>query len=314
MVSDDRAQLLLIGSVLIALTIVASVVLLNSVYTSEGLRTDDIQTSSQDASVHQKVLKKALREHFRHTRIENKNGEPVPFAYPATDLRQNTTNISRAYGALQSQQAGGSIRLRVTNITNGSVVFQTDETRQFVNQTGYEDWQIYDNVDAENLTRVNMTITSVSGNNATFKANTTAGTSWHLNVSDDDIYVNGVSGSRRLCNPSGSITGVRIDLIAGKGRPVVDVAGRSSPLRCDSIDFASNLGGYGLYVLDGNRITGEYVITTKGTVDTSNTGGIINQPFERQNKRAINVEYELEYFNDGISYVSTFKLYEETDR
>jgi hypothetical protein len=314
MVSDDRAQLLLVGSVLVALAIVASVVLLNSIYAPQNLRTGSVETDSEDLYGTQQALLDDLREYFH--RVEaNTTRKPAAIPYaPSTDspLANDTHNVSTLYGSLLSATSSGSISVSVTGRTVGDVVAQ-QSTGEFTNystvpanETG--NWTLFTGV--QRVPRFHATITSLGSETASVETTGTGGT-WRLDVSEDAVATSGPNGSTVLCDPGPAITSARVDVLAGSGSVVVEAGGDTH--QCGSFRFASGVTNHDITVERGDAIRGTYYVTADGSANTTNTGAPSSsgqQPWSVSDV-VVNVDFEMTYVSGGVTYESRFPLYGE---
>jgi hypothetical protein len=312
MVKPDRAQLLLIASVLIALTIVASVVLLNAVYTPQTLRTGTVNTEATELRDTQHELRNELREYLNRVGIQEASAnkpDPLPYAPDGVSVAADMRNISALYGNLVSARSGATLRIVKTGETVGDVVFQNKSTRTLTDGSGNSSWQVFSGVSS--MPRVRLNLSDISGNNTSVVINgTTTSEQWTLNISEDAVAVNG----RDQCGiaTGDTVEAVRVDLVDGQGTPVVELDGQSGQEYCTNLTMAAGVTApYNVSIDGGDSATGRYVMTADGSALT--TTPTSDGPYSRTDK-TINLDFRLVYVTTDITYASQFSLYSEDQR
>ena len=313
MVKTDRAQLLLIASVLIALTIVASVVLLNSVYTPQNLRTGAVDTEVTELASTQQEIRNELREYLNRVGIRDTSAdkpEALPYAPDGVSVSADVQNISALYGSLVSDRSGAALAVTKTGETTGDVVFQ-NSSRNLTDASGNSSWQVFSSVDSMPRAKLNLTSVSATGTEIVAKSTTTS-EQWTLEISKDAVAVNGQDHCD--IDTGETIQAIRLDLVDGRGTPVVDIAGQSNPRYCDNLTIAAGMTGQYNVSFDGtDSVAGTYVMTADGTVNASTTTRTGGPPYRRTDK-TVNLDFRLVYTSTETVYTSQFRLYSEDQR
>jgi hypothetical protein len=317
----ERAQLLLVGSVLIAITIVATVVLLNSVYTPANLQTDDVQGDSEDVEQVHEEVRRALEGLFLE--MDKKNGVRTPFftdslnpgGNSSTTFQNNVSGeLARAYARSLSDRRAGTLDVEYLAGASqtGWAAYQTDGTTYLDTSTpGKTNWTVA--TGDPDIVRMRLSVYDPENRPFTLKVNDSGSTAWRLNVSEDSVTVNPAAGAERdICDVSGDFDTyeTRIEVTGDRGHVEVYRNGILAD-RCSDFQLAPGVGSpWSVHFIRGGSVNGNYTITGVGgspgdapKIKTTNT----------MSKTVVNPAFKLTYVSSGVTYESTFKLYEKSN-
>lgn len=300
MVSDidagDRGQLILIGSLLLAVTIIGSIVLLNSIHESPDVYT---QQESQSLEEGERVVEE-VRDNLERVFLVNSSvaqvGEPLPYANESAfgaiveEYEQQYTNLSTVHSAGLVQvehvggQTGGIARQEPTangyrSFPSGTVIVGADAIPTldlFINETSSPDPFIVE----------------------------IAGDTDSVEMEIDETGVSGV-----VSCPLNDFDGINIHLTDGSGSITTGEA------YCDVQGIDSGLSGsLTVSFENGDNADGTYTIT--GATPLS-PPGVDRSPDGRwymAGPYLVNPEFDVQYRNPDLSYSSTFELYNRTEQ
>jgi len=264
--AGDRAQLLLVAGLVIAVTFVALALTLNTVIYTENLATRSSDVAGGDDSIRfldatedgiAGILDRANRNHNEsHAAVRDNVTADV-------DAWRNTTGRSFAINGIVTNVSN-------RNLTNGTRMLQTDGSRDFTAADGSSNWTLASNASATRQFRLNVTNASLTDSEHTavgvtsevFHVQFNDGTARHrLYVYRDTtvgtvnvtVVTNGsLTAGSDPCSASGS--NVFVNVTAGT------VGGES----CSALSFISDLqGSYAItYNKTDSAVVGE---TANGT-------------------------------------------------
>lgn len=323
MVSDDRGQLILVGALLVAVTILGSITLLNTIHESPEVKTQQDARSLQDTEQKMAEVRSNLERLFLYNVSVTETGEPLPYANGSfggvvEEYETQSMNLSSttSAGVLDVTYLNGSSMTGGIAKQNATA----DGYRPFPNQTVIQN--------ATTLPRMHVVVNET---NAGFTLNVTSG-------SDVSLRFTASGGLRKkpaggtltpICSPPSDFDSdadgrIKLDLINGSGS-VVYVTG-TGPTRtkveyCGDITFGPSLSPPLDVEFDNpgpDTANGTFVIT--GTDGFSLSSGLSTD--ENRNYRAtlagdpiiVNPKFEVTYQTPDIEYDSTFALYNTTGR
>ncbi len=314
MVTERRGQLLLVVAILMALAIVASVTLLNSIYTPAGLSTGDVGEDTQQIEYAHDELQEGLREHFERASAIDDFGSPQPYlnSLDEDEFRNGTRQqLGTLYGDLLSQSSDALVTLNYTGGVTGDGVIQARD-RNLSSSGSDGNWTMFTDVDR--VVVANLSLTRLTATPTTFTATGASGDIWRMNVSEDGVRVEGDGvANRSLCSPSDTADEIHISTREERGRPVVTNT-TGSTIQCDRLQLGAGVTPpYELAVTNGRQTSGTYAFTAVGDVSLSNAAPITSgdSPVRREDA-IINPTFEVTYVGSSISYESTFTLYNRT--
>lgn len=315
---NKRAQLLLVGSVLIALAVVTSVVLLNSVYAPGDLQTDEVETDTEDITGVHDDIETALTELFERT--DSRDGAAMPFLAQSQigAFEQNVSDrLVPAYSQALADRTAGSVSVEYTGGETGWAIYQQNGTA-FTNRSGDGSWvAVAEQGGTETtLTRVRLRIDRVVGSDdMAFVVNGSSG-AWRLNVSASDVVVDPVASSERaLCGPDATVAGAktaRVEIVGDRGYVVLQSPGKP-PQRCEGFPVAPDVGSdRSVEFENGGAVRGNYTITGTGGQQLPGAPGSNPSPYPKSAEPVlVDPQFEISYVSSGVTYESMFALYDD---
>ena len=287
----DRGQILLVAGLAIAVTLVALVLLLNTVIYTQNLATRGPQVEDGEAVAFRSEVVTGVG---RVVDAENRAGH-----VEWSEVDTNVTAAIALYDDLQSRYAAErgivtDVEEETVSFTRGVLLWQTNASRTFAAAGNDEpvDWTLVEN--ASEVRKFRMTVSGENlseGPSGAFgvQLNDSAGTKWQVYVyndtASDDIAVavkNGTEASAtEVCRVS--------DLHA-----TVDLtAGTVNGLPCPELVWAKGVAApYNVTFRNGGRATGTYAVT----VDTSPSETAVPdanfaEPTDEESPRAVPAVY-----------------------
>ncbi len=170
--------------------------------------------------------------------------------------------------------AGGdrAVDTTLTTTTFGSRVAQTNDTRDFTNQTGNAtNWNLAQNIEQTRAVKINVTDTTNlkeagSGNEFGLIIDGST-TTWRLNITYDSV-----TGITSVGIRNG--TGTSFQCIADSSTPLIDVtSGTVDGKACEGLRFAEGITGtYDIEFENADNVTGTYSFTVNDTGIVTNVG------------------------------------------
>lgn len=153
MVSDDRGQVLLVGSVVLAVTLIAIVVLLNGVAYTEHVGGGE-QDSYEDAKRVQQSVETDLTEMGKAV-LGDSSAE-------TKDVGETTERLEENYITMLSTSSAATVRLSYTEASSQTTVKHDDGTGPFYPDTGAApssgSWDVLTNAEAGDISTFTMRI------------------------------------------------------------------------------------------------------------------------------------------------------------
>lgn len=220
---NDRGQLILIAAVLIAATILGSVILLNSIHASADTNAYKEGQSLDQATRATEQVQEDLRELFL-AELQSDDGQPGGYITDKVAFNQTVKNYSRQYTNLSSMSSSSILWVEYNNETadkNGKVLRQngTLEFRARGNNGG-ANWNPITGADDIPYMYFNITDVSAPGNQE-WDLLVNGGTSLLKIIDrsgDAEVKVNGQTRCESNKNPISTDTPIEIEITNGIGR------------------------------------------------------------------------------------------------
>lgn len=257
----DRAQLILITGLLLAVSFVVLTLLLNTVIYTENLASRGTDTGGEAALEYRATVETGVGELIDR---ENERGYST-HSQLRNEVRNGTDEIDRTTKRFHVQR-GVASNVSDVSLDDGTLLRQTDPSRDLSNRTGTANWTL-----VEDVTDVRSFAVEVTGGlkpttnpeDQAFNVSLVdaSGDRWSVYVYDDGggtIAVQNASDSSptEVCGPV--TLPVRIDLTRGT------VDGQA----CEAIDFGRGTGVPRDVVYHrGDRADGTYGLTVNTTTD-----------------------------------------------
>lgn len=288
--TEDRGQMLLIGGVLLAVSIIALAIVFNgAIYTSvlAGEGSDDISGPSA-ITVQQDVHR--IGDELVAEAIEQRSGNTAQADY----VSDHITSINRSLEQYEAEFG------RIIDISHNSSIgghYISNSSNSFTNQSGVGNWELLTDGRVRNFT---LTVDTAPGDTA-FEVRETSATG-----PPDRYRINISSGSEITVYESS----------AGTYYSSVGTCSASSPMhvgitngtingqQCNALDFFERIESpYDIEIFEGNGATGGYNLTVAGgtiasDMPSSNTN--VNQLY--------GVTLDIEYYTTEMDYNSTVRI------
>lgn len=315
MVSDRRGQLVLITALFVAVTIVGSVVLLNSIHESPDAGTEQDAGSLTDAEWQTRSVQDDLVRIFRVNTSVAEAGDPLPYANNDT-FGGAVDTYADHYANLSTTDTPAVVDVELIGGRTGGVA-RGNETA-----TGYEQFNgtddpvvIVDNADA--VPRLELVVVEAgrtASRNFTVRIEETTGTNdATVTVTDDTVVVDPDGGPQQTC--SWTHTPLTVDLVNGTG------AVTTNETYC-GIGGAWQSLSPGLTVVfeNGTDARGGFTVTgvdpdASGT-DLSGSPGTDNRWYSETTASGddylVDPVFRVEYRNPNVAYNATYRPYNGT--
>ena len=296
-----KGQMILIMAVTFAVTVLATVILLNTLHAPADVNTQAQASSLDDIERTQtRVAADMERLFLVHTSM-NRTGETLPYADnsgPDDRFDNVVRNYSDLNAALTGAESGAVVSVSYVEDRSqrGILVHQNDNesfTRGGPSASG--DWTVLQG--AEGLPRLNMNVTSHDSTD-TFKV-VVGGTS-RLNFNGTGVEVNG-----EYC---GLGYPIQVEATAGVGT----VSNQTEV--CGTFDLELPDPNFDLEFQNGDTVTGNYTISGTDT-DSAISSGLESNTEDWQQVRdgvIVNPAFRMEYTDSTITHTANFSLYNET--
>jgi hypothetical protein len=296
----ERGQLILIGALLVAATILASITLLNAVHESPKINTQQDSQSLVEAERTVDQTKANLEGSFLANTSSEQTGEQLPYARASTfgalvgEYNDQYTNIS-------TTEAAGIVDITFDGAASntGGIARQNRSIAGYLN---YPDGDIVQDADA--IPKLYLFVNETSPPGSSFRIEL-AGASGTVQMEIDD---NGVSGDV-TCSVSGG--SLEIDFENGVGEI------RTDETYCGEREFGASLSPpITVSFSDGSNADGTFTITgvDPSGSDISGNPGDDNRWFDNPTAAPYIVDpaFEIEYDTPNVAYNATFSLYNTT--
>jgi len=296
----DRAQLILIAAIVVAVAILGATVLLNAVHSSPDVsaRTDAQSVSDADRTVRQ--VQYDLRKLF----LTIGGDELAVPGADETELREGTAAYSEQFTGLASTNKSEIVNISYveTPDDDGVVAYSNESNDELFNES--ED-AFADDVDGlivretESVPRISLKLEEIGpGENLSVRINDSATSDPEFEFTAEE---SGVTGDIECDDTDQS---VRIELIYGAGEVTSNDGFCSVSL--DESDW-NDLGTVNVtFAGDLKSIEGSYAISAKGT-GTKCANPCLEDV-------TVDPTFEITYQDPNIAYSSEFKLYRRGER
>jgi len=293
---NDRGQMLLVGGLAVAVSIVVLIVLLNS-----AIYTQNVATRGSGAQADEPLEYRAAMEDATAALLDAENERN--YTERAALWANATEAIHNVSAGLREQWVGSvaAAALDSRTLHNGTYVVQND-TRSLTGDTGGTNWTVVTGAEAVrsfelNLTRVEGETLDLDPVNGSTRINVSGGGStWQLYAFNDSVNGPTIAvknGSEST--PSAACTfdfGDRIDLTEGT------VGGTD----CPELSFAKGTTApWNVSVTYGNKTNGTYSLTAN-TTQTGALHGPGSADSPRWEPRIYSADLELSYRTPDLLY------------
>jgi hypothetical protein len=284
----DRGQLILVTGLAVAVTLVALVLLLNTVIYTQNLATRGTGIEDGEAVGFRGEVVEGVGDV-----LDAENRQEYD-SYD--DLHRNVSEGVAQYDVLASRYYAESatvadIEEDTLSTTNGTILYQTNASRNFTNSTGTSaDWTLAE--DVSNARNFQLTVSAENLSNdddgafSVRLANETD--TWRIYVYNDggDVAVTNATDDSTLEDCTTSRSEATIDLAAGT------VAG----FDCPELAYPTEMDPYDVTFRNGDQATGTYAVTIGHTTDDSNIeSDNFAEPGDEESPRAVPAVYATEF-------------------
>ena len=308
---DDRGQLILIGALLVAATILGSIVLLNTIHESPEVSTQQDSQSLVETERTVDQVKAGLERAFLVNTSMDEQGEALPYVNGSGGFETLATEYVSGYLNLSTTDTAGVVNATLVGNQTGGIARQnrtdTGEYKKY-NETG-DPVTIIQN--AETIPRLHLLVNETSASSFTLWINQTdippSGTPLNasLEISDNTVEKGGSAPGSWACDLPGNSL-IEIDFIDGVGEV------RTGETYCGDLEFgAFDPARYNVTFENGNRVNGTYTITAVDPVSIES----FSEPY-RWNRvsgtTVVNPIFEIEYLTPNVEYSATYAPYNRT--
>ena len=263
----ERGQIILVGGFVIAATLIALALVMNSAIYTQNLATQSDTSGAVDANAYQRAVEHGTADAVVYANDVNDSSD-------YDDLEANVTENVAAFSDLSTRQAvtrGHVPNVSVVDGTEGSSLTYdggVEFTNTGVSHAGDDsnNWTIADGVDSTRRFSIGVDdplSLNVSGNKELHVVADDGSDEWRMNVSETggDVTIGIYNGTYTECNytPSNSFW---INVTAGT------VAGSV----CEPLSFAEGIGTYDLRYENTSAIEGNYSLLVDDSSPPSNYG------------------------------------------
>jgi len=299
-----RGQMLLVGGLAVAVSIVVLVLLLNAAIYTQNVATRGSGVEGDDALEHRTVMVEAAGD-----LLDAENERDYAARGP---LAANVTRaVTNASSGLRSQWVGSVTAASLDGLTlhNGTRIVQ-DGSRNLTDAAGTATWTVATNATGIREFTITpdridgTTVDPVSANGSTRINVTGSNGTWRLHVYDDGgptLAVKNASEASPTTVCPAFDTGARVDLIEGT------VNGTA----CAGLDFAKGLspeGPWDVSIVRGNHTAGTYALTANTTAISPNLDGPGSGSSPRWEPRVYSAALDLSYRTPELRYESRVRV------
>lgn len=138
----DRAQMIVIGALALAVTLVALGLVLNLAIFTENLTTRDVNQEAADTAEHQETNVESVGRALRYVNLNDKGSLDSGLDREMRRLNERRARYTAGQGSLTN--------LSTVSTEKGTRIRQVDETRPFTNEGGVSDWTLATDVERTN--------------------------------------------------------------------------------------------------------------------------------------------------------------------
>lgn len=310
---QSRGQLILLGALLLSFTIVASVVLLNTIQVNPAVGADQEGTALRQAELTTQQVETSLHRLFLANGSATEQSNRLPFA-----LEEFSRQINRTYqnALINLSTAGTASVVTVEYVDSGSiegVLLRQDDSRNFTSPPNAtdSDWQVAENVST--LPRVSLRVEAVDPGGFRVRLEEVGDDGWvRLNVTGDAVMrTNRTAPATPVSLCSGLDLPAEIDLVYQEG------AIRGTNTTCPGVEFGTELDApYNLTFQNGTEASGNYTISMTGDTVSS----VINDTQDANprwipsdsspdDQYVVDPAFRVSYRAPGIDYAREFNLF-----
>lgn len=277
---DERAQLLLVTALALAVLFVSLALLLNTAIYTENLATRDAVGSARGAASFQSATRESVASLVTYANYHENSSTPTLWR----ELSDSIANYSEAQTTHRMARGRlANVSLRATH--NGTRIGQ-DGVRRFTDTEGNHTWTVADDVSRSRAVRLRVRVngTSPATNGTVAPADLESSGVFRVNVTEgtDDyrVFVYRDAGDLAVTvNRTGDVSTCRYAPAAADENVTVDLSlGTVAGRPCKRLGFLPGLAG-GSYRVDfrhGENATGSYGLVINESspeADRSYTGG-----------------------------------------
>lgn len=302
----SRGQLLIVTAFALGVLFVALALILNSAIFTENLASRGETTGGDQAVEFRDTLKRGVGN-ILTAENENITDSSTSYSTLRTRVGNGTTAMSNSL-IEQNAREGATSDVDIVDQTNGSLILQSDPTRNYSDNSGNSNWTVAQNVDQTRAFNLNVSQSELTDNSSCtrlsdcFVLNVTDGSAdWRVSINDDSgvtVEVETPAGDTGTCS-AGSGDYTVIDITAGT------VNGTS----CPALDFSdAPQSGYDIKYQNSDEIGGTYsIIVDDTTLPSSNLSGSIgSDPSATSALYDVTVEYD--YQTAELNYSSAVRV------
>jgi hypothetical protein len=302
----ERGQLILVGALLVAATILGSIALLNSIHESPGVNTQqDAQSLAETERTIDQVQTGLERAFLINTSMDEVN-ESLPYVEADGGYRTLVEEeYVREYLNLSTTETAGVLNVTVVGNQTGGIA------RQNTTVAGFEDYPsgTVDLIDeAEALPRFSLFLNETSPGSpfiVELTEITSPVDSVRLEINESGVYNTG-SFATWTCDLSGDDTAIEVDFVNGEGEV------RTDETYCGDLEFGASLvPPYNVEFRDGSKVKGTYTITAVDPTDIADPPGDFRWSRAGPNY-VVNPIFGIEYRTPNVAYNTTYGLYNGT--
>lgn len=315
MVNNDRGQLILVGALLVAATILGSITLLNSIHESPEIKTEQDTQSLDETEQKATEIRDDLERLFLHNVSVSEWNEPLPYTnnsfdgtveeYTNQSLNLSTTNTT---GIVAVEYLGGG---------EGTVFRQ--------NQTDSGDYEALPGTSsgtpvmesAQTIPQLSVFVNQTAGSpSGPLRIRLSSSGAVELQIYNDRIDRLPVGGppAVTVCDRDGRNDEVRINIVKGTGEI------QTGDDYCGDIRFGDVLiPPYTVSFNNGNTANGTATVT--GTAPTPSFSPTFPNSYQNYIETdstgdpiVVNPKFDVEYRTPNVFYETTYALYNSTGR
>lgn len=280
---QNRGQLILVGAILIALTIVASAVLLNSIHSSADLQ------SQQDRQALERTegVITQIKSDLGKITVINESTEPVPYIDNTDKFEEAIEDYEQQYLNLSTRESNALINITYLGSKPGFGVWQ-NQTRPL--NDGSTPWRVVRNPNSVTYVYINITSSGV----------------FELETGGGDIeYTSGTVqiDSNTLCpvpNPPDAENPLEITIIDGDG-----VITRPDGSICGTPEFGPSYHQNDITIPTSTSTEGQFYLAYAGT-DPPNVPTTNYRDFE---SGFVEPVFKVSYQDPQVYYESNMTIY-----
>lgn len=309
---DERGQLILIGALLVAATILGSIVLLNTIHESPQVSTQQDSQSLVETERTVDQVQTGLERAFLTNTSMDERGEALPYAEKSGGFGTLVEDeYVTEYLNLSTTDTAGVVDVTLVGNQTGGIARQN---RTIAGFQPYPSGEIL--ADAEAIPRLHLLVNETSASSFTVWINETSGTppnEMRMEINGSGVFKRGSNPDTHwTCDLSGDNSQLEIDFINGVGEV------RTDEVYCGDLTFGESLSpDYTIEFKNGNKVDGEFTITGVGSSVSSPVPALDADPtdgrwFKQGSDIVVNPIFEIEYLTPNVTYNATYAPYNRT--